>query len=73
MMQGTIIRPAAAPARGWHRKVRSTLAALAARLRRYRQLQRERAQLLALTDRELRDAGITRVDAQREAHKPLWR
>jgi uncharacterized protein YjiS (DUF1127 family) len=35
----------------------------------------ERAQLLALTDRELRDIGISRVDALREAERPLrqWR
>jgi uncharacterized protein YjiS (DUF1127 family) len=33
----------------------------------------ERAQLLALDERILRDIGITRVDALREADRPLWR
>jgi uncharacterized protein YjiS (DUF1127 family) len=32
----------------------------------------ERAQLLSLSDRELRDIGISRVDALREADRPLW-
>jgi uncharacterized protein YjiS (DUF1127 family) len=47
--------------------------ALAARLCLYRQVQRERAQLRALSDRELRDIGISRYDALREARKPFWR
>jgi uncharacterized protein YjiS (DUF1127 family) len=35
----------------------------------------ERAQLLTLSERELRDIGINRIDAIREAEKPLrrWR
>ena len=35
----------------------------------------ERAQLLTLSERELRDIGISRLDAIREADKPLrqWR
>jgi uncharacterized protein YjiS (DUF1127 family) len=37
----------------------------------YRQARRERAQLLALGDRELQDIGITRVDALNAAHQPL--
>ena len=32
----------------------------------------ERAQLLSLSDRDLRDIGISRVDALREADRPLW-
>lgn len=32
-----------------------------------------RRDLAALTDRELRDIGITRVDALSEAEKPFWR
>jgi uncharacterized protein YjiS (DUF1127 family) len=54
------------PADGW-------LRALIARLSHCRQIQREREQLLALTDRELRDIGISRADAIHEARKPLWR
>ena len=40
---------------------------------RIRQAARERAQLLALNERELQDIGITRVDALRVAERPLWR
>jgi uncharacterized protein YjiS (DUF1127 family) len=32
-----------------------------------------RRELAALSDRELRDIGITRVDALGEAEKPFWR
>jgi uncharacterized protein YjiS (DUF1127 family) len=32
-----------------------------------------RRDLAGLTDRELRDIGITRVDALGEAEKPFWR
>jgi uncharacterized protein YjiS (DUF1127 family) len=35
--------------------------------------ERERDALAALTPRELRDIGITRVDAAREFEKPFWR
>ena len=38
-----------------------------------RQAATERRQLLALNDRDLQDIGISRVDALREAEKPLWR
>ncbi len=38
----------------------------------YRRARRERHQLLGLNERELRDIGITRVDAWREAERPLW-
>ncbi|WP_448203577.1 DUF1127 domain-containing protein [Azospirillum sp. sgz302134] len=34
---------------------------------------RERAELLSLTDHELRDIGITRYDALAEAQKPFWK
>jgi len=33
---------------------------------------RERAQLLALDERELHDIGITRLDALNAAHQPFW-
>jgi uncharacterized protein YjiS (DUF1127 family) len=60
-------------ASGWRLSVRRRLAALAARVRHYRQVQHERTQLRALSDRDLRDIGISRYDALREARKPFWR
>jgi len=41
-------------------------------LLRWRERARERRQLLAMTDRELRDIAITRADVWREAKKPVW-
>lgn len=34
---------------------------------------RTRKQLLALSSQDLKDIGITRVDALQEAKKPFWR
>ena len=34
---------------------------------------RQRDALAALDDHSLRDIGITRVEAEREARKPFWR
>jgi uncharacterized protein YjiS (DUF1127 family) len=34
---------------------------------------RQRNALVSLSDHELRDIGITRVDAAREAEKPFWK
>ncbi len=34
---------------------------------------RQRAELLSLTERELRDIGVTRYDALKEARKSIWR
>jgi uncharacterized protein YjiS (DUF1127 family) len=33
----------------------------------------QRRELIMLTDRDLRDIGITRSDAAAEASKPFWR
>jgi uncharacterized protein YjiS (DUF1127 family) len=43
------------------------------RLRRMRDRWRQRQALLALDDRLLRDIGITREQAEREACKPFWK
>ena len=48
-----------------YERVQALLTRAAAR----REMRRERAQLLALTDRELRDIGISRIDALREARR----
>jgi uncharacterized protein YjiS (DUF1127 family) len=34
---------------------------------------RERRELLRMSDRDLRDIALTRIDALREATKPFWR
>jgi len=78
----TNMKPVAVPAlraarpRATHalwRKLACGAAALATIARAYRQQHRERRQLLALSDRELRDIGISRIDAVRAADRPFWR
>ncbi|AWJ85340.1 DUF1127 domain-containing protein [Azospirillum sp. TSH58] len=59
-------RTAPSPAR---RRLRTLLAWIA----RIREERRQRAELLSLSDHELRDIGITRYDAVTEARKPLRR
>lgn len=39
----------------------------------WRRRARGRAELAALSDRELRDIGVTRYDARHEIGKPFWR
>lgn len=51
------------------REIRSWVAAIDTWWRR----SRERELLTTMSDRELKDIGITRYDAQYEAHKPFWR
>jgi uncharacterized protein YjiS (DUF1127 family) len=63
-------RPAASPSpTGLATLARSIVATLAEWGRRIR----ERDALAALTQRELSDIGITRVDAAQEFKKPFWR
>jgi uncharacterized protein YjiS (DUF1127 family) len=37
------------------------------------QRRRQRNALLELSDRQLKDIGVTREQAQKEGHKPFWR
>lgn len=52
---------------------RRPLAELVRLIGLWRRRAAERRALLAMSERDLRDIGITRLDAQREAYKPLWR
>jgi uncharacterized protein YjiS (DUF1127 family) len=62
--------PAASPSPRWLAGIAKTVFAL---LVEWSRRDRERDALAALTGRELRDIGITRVDAAREFEKPFWR
>jgi uncharacterized protein YjiS (DUF1127 family) len=42
------------------------------RIGEWRRRSRSRQELEGLSDATLRDIGITRCDAHREAHKPFW-
>ena len=43
-----------------------------ARVRRWRQLSSQRRELAQLSDTMLKDIGLSRVDALREAERPFW-
>jgi uncharacterized protein YjiS (DUF1127 family) len=70
--------PASIPARHtWSASgLRPTLGALAAaalgRLLRWHELARQRRALFALNERMLKDIGVSRADAEREAGRPFW-
>ncbi len=51
----------------------SRLAVLAARLRRWHRVSRERHQLALLSDYELKDFGATRGDVERELSRSIWK
>jgi uncharacterized protein YjiS (DUF1127 family) len=55
-------------------RVLEKLASVAvARLLRWHELTRQRRTLRTLDDRMLKDIGVTRADAEREAGRPFWR
>ncbi len=49
------------------------LRALLKRLNEYREVSRQRRQLAKLPDYLLKDIGINRADALKEADKPFWK
>lgn len=69
-------RSMALPARRAARECKrppSHLGRVLALFRTWRQRFRGREALARLDDRSLRDIGLTRCDALREANKPFWR
>jgi uncharacterized protein YjiS (DUF1127 family) len=44
-----------------------------ARIRAWHRRNKERSELIKLTDLEMHDFGMTRADAIAEANKPFWR
>ncbi|SDJ74586.1 Uncharacterized conserved protein YjiS, DUF1127 family [Pseudomonas delhiensis] len=45
---------------------------LLGRIRRWRELARQREQLASLSDAALKDIGLSRADILQEAEKPFW-
>ena len=64
--------PLPLPMRRSARPLAAGLRALAGRLWRWYDLFRQRRALARLDERMLRDIGITRLDARREALRPFW-
>lgn len=61
-----VMRKSTAPANGFIARIRRTV-------RRWRDRSEERKALAQLTDRELRDFGMSHWEAVHEAAKPFWR
>ena len=53
--------------------LRATLRSVIDMLRLWRRRARERSELARLTERDLRDIGISRADAQQTISKSTWR
>jgi uncharacterized protein YjiS (DUF1127 family) len=49
------------------------LTRIGSELGEWRRRSRDRQALATMSDRSLRDIGLTRYDAAREANKPFWR
>jgi uncharacterized protein YjiS (DUF1127 family) len=78
MFAASILRPLARkqkakPNRDRTDALHHALAKLGSDLREWRRRLRDRRVLGAMSDRSLRDIGLTRYDADWEASKPLWR
>lgn len=65
--------PARAAVQEWRRwSPVGLLRQMTDRLHRWRMLARERYLLQTLSDEILKDIGISRLDAEREARRPFW-
>jgi uncharacterized protein YjiS (DUF1127 family) len=53
-------------------RLRAGLSSLVLRLLRWQELARERRALAAMDDHMLKDIGLSRADARREAGRPFW-
>ncbi len=70
------VRRTARPARAafdlWLMRAADLIGVVAMWIAAYRRHRHECRQLLALDDRQLRDLGISRIDALRASRKPFW-
>ena len=76
MFAASILRPLGRKPKERHEAVgalRHLLAKMAAELGEWRRRLRDRRALAAMSDRSLRDIGLTHYDALHEADKPFWR
>lgn len=72
-MSSTTIHPQVHPTLGLPRAVTFAAVAAADTIRLWRQRARDRRELAGWTERDLRDAGVSRSDLYRELAKPFWR
>lgn len=60
------------PVRAGARTVGQRLRSAVAQVNRWRQLSQGRAELARLSNEQLRDIGLNRLDVLREASRPFW-
>ena len=65
-------RATAGPADRPAERLRAALSSVILTLLRWQELARQRRALARLDDRMLKDLGLTRADALREAGRPFW-
>jgi uncharacterized protein YjiS (DUF1127 family) len=65
-------RPVASHRRGSLRRVLRLLEEVWKAILRWHEVRRQRRALLELSDQMLKDIGISRADAMREAARPFW-
>jgi uncharacterized protein YjiS (DUF1127 family) len=78
MFAASILRPfarkyKARPDRDRAGVLHYVLARMGSEVGEWRRRLRDRRELAAMSDRSLRDIGLTRYDADWEARKPFWR
>jgi uncharacterized protein YjiS (DUF1127 family) len=78
MFAASILRPLVRKHKEKHDRDRAGVlhhvwARMASEVREWRRRSRDRRALAAMSDRSLRDIGLTRYDADWEASKPFWR
>jgi uncharacterized protein YjiS (DUF1127 family) len=72
-LRPAILNPAAAgPAGRSTERLRAALSWVILTLLRWQELARQRRSLAAMSDHMLKDLGLTRADALREAGRPFW-
>ncbi len=73
MFATPILRPVVRKHKGRTSVLQQALTKIGSELAEWRRRSRDRRALAAMSDRSLRDIGVTRYDATYEASTPFWR
>lgn len=73
MFAASMLRPVMHQHKDRTRLLQQVLTKIGSELGEWRRRSRDRRALAAMSERSLRDIGLTRYDATYEASKPFWR
>jgi uncharacterized protein YjiS (DUF1127 family) len=73
MFAASMLRPVMRQHKDRTRLLQQVLTKIGSELGEWRRRSRDRRALAAMSERSLRDIGLTRYDATYEASKPFWR